>query len=77
MAYRESTDVRTPIGKICVYKHCFSYLNVQNVKPKNSLSSQSLVGILTIGEVTDIFAYDAPLSIVRPVVKVVKVFPLA
>ena len=48
------------IGKIFVYKHCFCYLNVQNVKTKElfvSAANSSLVGILiTIGDITDIFA---------------------
>ena len=35
-----------------VYKNCFCYLNVENVKQKK----RSLAGILTtIGDVTDIF----------------------
>ena len=48
------------IGKIFVYKHCFCYLNVQSVRQKElfvSPANRSLVGILiTIGDVTDIFA---------------------
>ena len=48
------------IGKIFVYKHCFSYLNVQNVETKEffvSRANSSLVGIvITIDDVTDIFA---------------------
>ena len=31
------------IGKIFVYKHCFCYLNVQNVKQKNSVFHQPIV----------------------------------
>ena len=31
------------IGKIFVYKHCFCYLNVENVKQKNSLFHQPIV----------------------------------
>ena len=46
------------IGKI--YKHCFCYLNVQNVETKEffvSRANSALVGILiTIDDVTDIFA---------------------
>ena len=49
-------------GKIFVLKHCFYYLNAQNVKQNNSTKqffvspgNSSLVGILiTTGEVTDI-----------------------
>ena len=45
---------------IFVYKHCFCYLNVQSIKQKKifvSPANSSLVGILiTIGDVTDIFA---------------------
>ena len=52
------------IAKIFVYKHCFCYLNVENVKQKNSLFHQpirsSLFGILiAMGDVTDIFAINA------------------
>ena len=32
----------TPIAKIFVYKHCFCYLNVENVKQKNSLFLQPI-----------------------------------
>ena len=31
------------IAKIFVYKHCFCYLNVENVKQKNSLFQQLMV----------------------------------
>ena len=46
------------IVKIFVYTHCFCYLNVENVKQKNSSAANGyLVGILiTIVDVTDIFA---------------------
>ena len=44
------------IGKVFVYKHCFCFLNVQNVKIIICFTS-SLVGILiTVGDITDIFA---------------------
>ena len=51
------------IGKIFVYKHCFCYLNVQIVKQKKlffvSPTNSYLVCILiTIGDVTEIFAID-------------------
>ena len=50
----------TCIAKIFVYKHCFCYLNVRNVKQKElfvSPANSSLVGILiTIRIVTGIFA---------------------
>ena len=47
------------MAKILVNKHCLCYLNVQNVKQKNSLFHQPIVlmGILiTIGYITKIFA---------------------
>ena len=40
------------IVKIFVYKHCFCYLNVENVKQNNSLFHKP------IGDVTDIFAIE-------------------
>ena len=47
---------------IFAYKHCFCYLNVQNVKQKTSLFHQQIVRwlavLITIGDVTDIFAMD-------------------
>ena len=47
--------IRKRIGEIFVYKRCFCYLNVQNVKQKNYLFYQPIV-LITIGDVTDIFA---------------------
>ena len=55
----ETLSLVFDIGKIFVYKHCFCYFNVQNVKKEFFVSpaNGSLVGILiTIGDVTDIFA---------------------
>ena len=33
----------TQIGRIFVYKHCFCYLNVQNIKEEDSLFHQPIV----------------------------------
>ena len=46
------------IAKTFVFKHCFCCLNAENVKQKDSsAANSSLVGILiTIGDVTDLFA---------------------
>ena len=52
------------IGKIFVYKHCFCYFNVQNIKREFFVSPANsfLVGILiTIDDVTDIFAINGKL----------------
>ena len=51
------------MAKIFVYKHWFCYLNVGNVKQKNSLFQQQIVLwlvriLITIGHVTDIFSID-------------------
>ena len=49
---------------IC-YKHCFCYLSVENLKQIDSVlaANGSLVGILiTIGDVTDIFAVGVGVS---------------
>ena len=49
------------IAKIFVYKHCFCYLNVENLNKTKELfvspANSSLVGtLITIGDVTDILA---------------------
>ena len=44
--YKNETHVAnydTFIGKIFVYKHCFCYLNAQNVKQKKSLFHEPIV----------------------------------
>ena len=47
LAYIEKGNIpflpEVTIGKIFVYKHCFCYLNVQNVKQKDSLFHQPIV----------------------------------
>ena len=43
---RQQTAPRSPetgIAKLFVYKHCFCYLNVENVEQKNSLFDQPIV----------------------------------
>ena len=43
MHYHGPTNLLS-IGKIFVYKNCFCYLNVQNVKQKNFLFYRDAVG---------------------------------